>query len=63
MGKKNVATQQRYIVIGAYLGLAAVLVLGKTIGLNDFWSFWYAPMLLLLYLHLRRQPTKAQVSF
>lgn len=62
MGTKNVATQQRYIVIGAYLGLAAVLVLSKTIGLNDFWSFWYAPMLLLLYLHLRRLPAVAQVS-
>ncbi|MGN6734631.1 MAG: glycosyltransferase family 87 protein [Candidatus Binatia bacterium] len=53
--EKTFAKQQRYITIGLYLSFAAVLVLGKAIALNDFWYFWFAPMLLLLYLHVRRQ--------
>ena len=55
MAKENIAKQQRFIVISLYLGFAAVLVVGKTIAMNDFWYFWSAPMLLLLYLYARRQ--------
>ena len=55
MAKESIATQQRYIIIGLYLALAAVLVIGKTIDVTDFWYFWSAPMLLLLYLYVRRQ--------
>jgi hypothetical protein len=55
IAKENIAKQQRFIVISLYLGFAAVLVVGKTIAMNDFWYFWSAPMLLLLYLYARRQ--------
>jgi len=55
MAKESIAKQQRYIIIGLYLALAAVLVIGKTIDVTDFWYFWSAPMLLLLYLYVRRQ--------
>jgi hypothetical protein len=55
MAKESIAKQQRYIIIGLYSGFAVLLVLGKTIAINDFWYFWFAPMLLLLYLYVRRQ--------
>lgn len=55
MAKESIAKQQRYLIIGLYLAFAALLVLGKTIAVNDFWYFWFAPMLLLLYLYVRRQ--------
>ena len=54
MAKESIAKQQRYLIIGLYLAFAAVLVLGKTIAVNDFWYFWFAPLLLLLYLYVRR---------
>jgi hypothetical protein len=55
MSKESLVQQQRYIIVGLYLGFAAVLGIGKTIDVTDFWYFWSAPMLLLLYLYVRRQ--------
>jgi hypothetical protein len=55
MAKESIIKRQRYLIIGLYLAFAAVLVLGKIIALNDFWYFYFPPMLLLLYLHVRRQ--------
>jgi len=60
---RNTAKRQPYTVIGIYVCLSAALVLGKAIAINDFWYFWYAPMLLLLYIHLqKRQLSTTQVS-
>ena len=54
MTNETLPQQQRLIVICLYLIFAAVLVVGKMIGVNDFWYFWFAPLLLLLYLYVRR---------
>jgi Glycosyltransferase family 87 len=55
IANESFSRQQRFITIGLYLIFAAALVIGKTIVVNDFWYFWFAPMLLLLYSYVRRQ--------
>jgi hypothetical protein len=50
---KSERKQQRRLVIGIYLALAAILLIGKVIVRNDFWYFWVAPAFLLLYLYVR----------
>lgn len=50
---KNKIAWQRYMIVGVYIVLSVSLVVGKTITLNDFWYFWFAPMILLLYLYTR----------
>jgi len=54
MANETFSQQQRFIMICLYLIFAAALVVGKTIAVNDFWYFWFAPMLLLFYLYVRR---------
>ncbi|HEX7233249.1 MAG TPA: hypothetical protein VF452_22905, partial [Candidatus Binatia bacterium] len=54
MANKSFLRQQRLVIICVYLIFAAALVIGKTVGVNDFWYFWFAPMLLLVYLYVRR---------
>ncbi|HEY1235825.1 MAG TPA: glycosyltransferase family 87 protein [Candidatus Binatia bacterium] len=55
MASETFSRLQRLVMICVYLIFAAVLILGKTISINDFWYFWFAPMLLVFYLHVRRQ--------
>jgi hypothetical protein len=50
---KSGGKQQRRLVIGIYLALAAILLVAKVIVRNDFWYFWVAPAFLLFYLYVR----------
>ena len=50
---KSERKQQRRLVIGVYLALAAILLVAKVIVRNDFWYFWVAPAFLVFYLYVR----------
>lgn len=59
---KDKNRQHRYTIIGLYVLLAAALLIGKVFAKNDFWYFWFAPMLLLLYLDVRARAAADQIS-
>jgi hypothetical protein len=53
----------RATFVGAHIGLGVLLFASKVFVRNDFWYFWLAPMLLLLYLLARAKvatPTKVK---